>query len=407
MLIHSIYSYFRGYLCITVSGNFTERFINVCAAKNILLWDIIKISNGRIRCKISVRAFRKLPQIAYKTGVRVKINAKCGFPFFIRRYRQRKLILSGGIIFLLFMIFANQFVWDIEIRGNEMVKSSDILAALEAEGLKCGIPKAKIDQMNLKTQTMLRLPSLAWLWVDKHGSKIIVEVRERLPVPEIYDPDDYCNIVASKDAVIDEMIIRNGIPVVELGDSVLKDTVLVTGKIPSPYKNDIRYVNSDAQVYARVWYEKKQEFSLISTSKTATGNKKTRLNLKLFGKEIPIFHNNKKPYENYDEEVLKYELSVFGNYLGITLVKHKYEEVLINESLETAESVIQDGAKKLKAQLDEEVLPDSVLTSAETFSEEVDETTVLVTVKAEYRENIAQKVRGEIPPKIEDSETDT
>jgi len=53
------------------------------------------------------------------------------------------------------------------------------------------------------------------------------------------------------------------------------------------------------------------------------------------------------------------------------------------------------------------VLPDSVLTSAETFSEEVDETTVLVTVKAEYRENIAQKVRGEIPPKIEDSETDT
>lgn len=398
MFIPSFLSFFRGYLVITVTGNFTERFINVCTARNILLWDITRISRRTIRCKISVRAFKKLPKIAYDTGVTVKINARHGLAFFLQRYRRRKLMLCGIFIFLLFVIGINQFVWDIEVRGNETVKSADILAALEEEGLTTGVLKSKIDQRTLKNQVMLKLPSLSWLWIDKHGSKIIVDVRERIPVPEIFDPDDYCNIVAGKDAVIDSMIVRNGVPVVSAGDTVLKDTVLVTGKIPSTLKPDIRYVQSDAQIYARVWYEKTDQFSRISTVRTQTGNRKKQYTLKIFGKEIPLFHSGQPPYENSNETEKKYELSLFGNYLGATLTCREYEEVTLSQELHTEESTAAQGAQALKAQIDEETLPDSTLISVSDSYKTVDETTVEVTVKAEYKEDIGVKVKGEIPP---------
>lgn len=395
MLIPSLFAYFRGYLIITVSGNFPERFINVCTAKNILLWDITRISSKAIRCKISVRAFKTLPKITYHTAVKVTINARRGFPFLLQKYRHRKLILCGFLIFLSVVICVNQFVWDIEIRGNEMVKSADILNALEEEGLKPGVLKSKIDQRSIKNQVMLKLPSLAWLWIDKHGSKIIVDVRERVPVPEIFHPDDYCNITAAKDGVIDSMIVRNGIPVVSVGDTVLKDMVLVTGKIPSTLKNEIRYEQADAQIFTRVWYEKKACFSRLSTIRTQTGKQKKQYTLKVFNKNLPLFHRGQSPFIHSDETITEHTLSLFGHNLGITLTVHKYEEVTQTEELHTEESVAEQGVKSLKQQIDDEALPSATLISVSDSYQAIDETTVEVTVKAEYIEDIAQKVKGE------------
>lgn len=404
MSISAIFLYFKGYLVITVTGNFTERFINVCTAQNILLWDIKRISSKTIRCKISVSAFRRLPKISYNTGVTVKINGRHGFPFCLQRYKNRKLMLAGIFVSVLFIICANQFVWDIEVRGNETVKTADILSVLEEEGLKCGILKSKIDQRTLKNKAMIKIPSLAWLWIDKYGSKIIVEVRERVPVPEILDPNDYCNITAAKDAIVDSLIVRNGVPVVMPGDTVLKNTVLVTGKIPSTLKNEIRYVQADAQIYARVWYEKKERFSRISTLRTQTGNRKKQYTIKIFGMEIPLFHNGNSPFENSDEKIKKHELNIFGYYLGTTLISHEYKEVTISNELHTEDSTASQGTQILKTQIDNEVLPDSRQVSVADSYITIDETTVEVTVTAEYIEDIAIKSKGDI---LSSEETDS
>ena len=399
-------SFLKGYLTITVTGSFPERFINVCAAKNILLWDIKRVSERSIRCKISVRAFRRLVPISYNTGVRVKICTRHGLVFLLQKYKKRKIAIASVFILVLFMVIANQFVWDIEVTGNETVKTKDILSVLEEEGLVRGIPKAKIDQQHLKNRAILKLPALSWLWIDKRGSKIVVDVRERVPVPEIFDPDTYTNIVAAKDAVIDEMVVRNGIPVVKSGDTVLAGTVLVTGKIPSALKPEIRYENAEAQIYGRVWYEKTKTFSKISTIRTETGKKKVRFSLTAFGKEIPLFHNGKPPFENSDEKIKKYDLSIFGNYLGLTLTTHTYREVTVEKKLHTTKSTAAQGANTLKEQIDNGTLPDSFLISVSDSYKELDETTVEVTVCAEYKENIAQKKKGElVTPAPEEDDT--
>ena len=74
---------------------------------------------------------------------------------------------------------------------------------------------------------------------------------------------------------------------------------------------------------------------------------------------------------------------------------HKYTEVTQTEELHTEESVASQGIKSLKQQIDDEALPNATLVSVSDSYETIDETTVAVTVKAEYIEDIAQKTKGE------------
>lgn len=390
MNIPSIVSYFKGYLTITVSGKFCERFIQVCALNNILLWDIVRISDKSIRCKISAKCFFNLRKIVRNTNVSVHINIKHGFPFSIKKYKGRKIALFSIIIIGILIIVLNQFVWGVEVRGNHTIPTDTIISVLNESGLKIGMLKHKIDQQELKRNSLLKIPDLAWLWVDKKGSKIIVDVREKIKTPDVISSDDYSNIITQKDAIIVEMTVKQGVPVVELGDTVLAGTVLVTGKIPVPAKQLTRYVKSDANIKGRVWYEEKQVFSCISTTRHETKNTKTHYTLDFFGKKLRLFHSDNVPFEVYDLDEKNYTL------FGITLNKKHYREIELKEELLTEESVKDFGAKQIITQIEEKTAPESHQVSCEISHKKLNDTTIEVYVKAEYLENIATEEKCEI-----------
>ena len=92
--------YLKGFLTITVSGRFCERFINMCASRGILLWDVVRISDCAIRCKISRSDFKKISEIITDTNVTAQINIKHGLPFFMEKHKKRKIALFGCFIFV-------------------------------------------------------------------------------------------------------------------------------------------------------------------------------------------------------------------------------------------------------------------------------------------------------------------
>ncbi len=390
MSIIGLVTYFTGYLTITVSGHFCERFLNVCATRGILLWDIVRISKTSIRCKIKASAFKKISKVTRDTGVTVHISIKHGFPFVIKKYKKRQIALFGVFIFIVVVVIANQFVWGIEVKGNENIPTDKIISVLNESGLKTGMLRSKINQQELKKDALLKIPELAWLWVDKKGSKITVDVREKIATPEILSPDDYYNIVASKDAIIEKMTVKNGVPVVNEGEPILKGTVIVTGKIPVPAKQFDRYTRAKATVLARVWYEKKDVFSKISTTRHETGKSKTHYTLNLFNYKLNLFHNDKSPFKEYDKEENSY------SFFGIGFTKSKYQEISLSEEILTDKSVIDFGAQQLSEQIDAEVSPDSQRISFDVSHNIINDSTIEVCVKAEYLEDIAQAEKGEI-----------
>lgn len=288
------------------------------------------------------------------------------------------------------LIGLNQFVWGIEVRGNYIIPEERIVSVLNESGLKIGTPKFKIDQQQLKRDSLLKIPELAWLWVDKKGSKIIVDVREDIETPDVLSPDDYYNIVASKDAIITEMTVKEGVPVVEPGDTVLAGTVLVTGKIPVPSKQLTRYVKAVANIKARVFYEEKELFSTISTTRHETGKTKTHYTLDFFGNKLRLFHSDKVPFEVFDIEEKNYSL------FGITLNKKLYKEIELRKELLTEDTVKNFGANQIISKIEEATAPDSKRVSCEISHKKINETAIEVLVRAEFLENIAKEEKCEI-----------
>ena len=82
--------YWEGYLRIRLKGFSPERFLNLCMAKQIVIWDLRYQEDG-YQFLISIRDYRRVRPLVKKAQVRLKILGRYGLPFFLYRNRKRKL----------------------------------------------------------------------------------------------------------------------------------------------------------------------------------------------------------------------------------------------------------------------------------------------------------------------------
>ncbi len=392
MLFAKLYSYLRGYVIMTVSGPYIERFLNVCAARGILLWNLFPCGEKVLKCHVSMAAFKLLSPIARKTNVQIKILKKCGLPILLTKLKKRIWFVSGLLLCLSLLIVLNQFIWKIEIIGCETISPKLVEEKLAENGLTIGAFRPFINEKKLQNQILINTPELVWLWADKHGSKVIVQVKERTPAPPIHDEHTLANIIATKDGVIESMIIKNGNPMVALGDTVRKGDLLVSGLILSEKDVPPRTVQSEGEIYARVWYEKTKAFSLWSPVREETGKQETKTTLHLFSKDVSFFKNAETTFTDYDIEETEWELSLFGRYLGIGFSRRTFSEISVTYEKISAESTARNAILELSAEIDTECAPGSKKQNTSSDYKVLDNDTIEVTVLAEYLENIAEKV---------------
>lgn len=392
MFLTKLFQYFRGYLIITVTGKYPERFFNVCAGRHILLWDVFPCSPEVFRCSVSRRGFCLLPPIVKKTGVQIKIIKKCGFPTVLNQLKKRKWFAIGLAAFFLLLTVLNLFIWKIELSGCENVSAGRVKEVLAECGLKVGAFRPFMDEKHLQNQVLVKIPELAWLWVDKSGSKVTVQVKERVPKPELFDKNAFSNITAAKDGVIENMIVKSGVPMVALGDTVRQGDTLVTGLIVSEKGVEPRKVQSEAEIYARVWYEKTRAFSLWGRKTHETGKKEKKYMLHIFGWNLPLYFHRDTRFAEYTESKRERELNLFGWYLGLGLTSTEYTETVTDYERLTEESVAKSGALEIEKNFDEEASPNAKKIESRMQFEKLDEDTIEVTVISEYIEDIAQKV---------------
>ena len=82
-----IRKYIAGYLKIQITGYSPERFLNMCSHHKIDLWNLTSCGHA-YEMNISVHDFRKLKPILRKTKTKVKVKERCGFPFFLQKYKK-------------------------------------------------------------------------------------------------------------------------------------------------------------------------------------------------------------------------------------------------------------------------------------------------------------------------------
>lgn len=356
MFFKIILKYILGYVNIKIEGYSVEKLINICIKKGMFLWNIKREKSSTVYVNIGIKEYKELIKYAKKNGCRVKVINKKGLPFLMYKYKKRKIILIVFLIIIALLILLSKFVWNIKIEGNEKIQTQEIEQLLENKGIRTGILKSKIDKQKIINEIRLERSDVAWIGIDLEGTNLIVNIVETNTKPEVVNEEDYCNIVADKDAQIVKVSAQNGIPLVKEGDIVTKGDVLIAGWVEGKYTGT-RYVHSSGEIKAKVWYTEKEQIPLKQDVEQVTGNEEIKYKIKFNNFAINLFKTLSN-FEKYDTIETSKKLKIFSNfYIPVELVKivnKEKQKTQITYGTEEAKEIgIQKASEKIEQQLQE------------------------------------------------------
>ena len=354
MLLKIIYNFIIGYVNITIEGLFIERFINICISKKIFLWNSEREKSTVLHTNINIVDFKQIHEIAKKTKCRVHIRNKKGLPFIFNKYKKRKLFFAMLLVIMALIFISSQFVWNIEVNGNENVSTEEVIANLEEAGLVVGKWKNSINLADVINEVRLKNGDISWIGIELKGTNAVVEIAEALDKPKLIDYDSTCDIIANKSGVIRKINVQNGIPVVKVGDEVKEGDILVSGKMEGKW-TEARYVHSMADIEAIVTYEKSKKMYFEQENKIRTGKEENKYKIKFNNFEINLYKTLSN-FEIYDTIVENKKIKLFSDfYLPIELIKITNYEIIKQKKIYTKEELEKEVKKELEEELKSEI----------------------------------------------------
>ena len=354
--------FLQGYVRVRLTGYAPERFLNLCSKRNILIWNLEFKEEAYELC-ISVKAFRELKPVLRKTKTRLRILSRHGLPFFLHRYRKRKVFFLGIVLCALSLYVMSLFIWNIEIEGNLHRTDSTILQFLEENHVYHGIRKNSLDCARLEELLRSQYDDVIWASVKIQGTRLVIDIQENLvtnQAAETVTKDTPSDLAADKDAVIYSIITRTGTPLVEKGSAVVKGDILVEGRVPIYNDNGelvhYRYCYADADILANTSYFYHETFPMEHEDKVFSGKEKTSYGLLIFQKRIR-FPWKKQAFAASDRITVECPVKLGKNfYLPIVLCKEVAKEYNIEKKTYTkteAETLAADRLSEFCKKLEE------------------------------------------------------
>ncbi|WP_286152984.1 sporulation protein YqfD [Sporofaciens musculi] len=295
-MLLKIIRYIKGYIRIRITGYSTERFLNACSHKGIVLWGLTPV-NRAYEMNIQVKGFRQLKPIIRKTGTKVVIVGRFGLPFFLHKYRKRKLFFAGALLSLALVFLLSRYIWNIDIQGNLSYTDETLLRFLESTQVTNGMPVSEVDCARIVKDIRKEYNDIIWVSASIKGTRLIIQVKENEdslsamdevkpePAGEQLQEAKAMDIVADQDCTITKIVPRNGIPMVKEGQQVKAGEILVSGQVPvlddSGTVIGYQYHKADADIQGRTSIEYQNEISLTYEEKEYADIEKKEYTLKI------------------------------------------------------------------------------------------------------------------------------
>ena len=342
-----LFKYLRGYVKIRVEGYSPERLLNLCNAHKILLWGV---ENQELiyEMYVSVKDYKRMRPLVRKTRTKIILLEKHGLPFFLHKFRKRKMFFIGVLLCVTTIYLLSLFIWNIHFEGNVSQSNGELLAYLDEIGVSHGIRKSEIVCENIETKLRSRYPNILWVSAEMRGTRIIIQIKENTDEDIISNievkNEEPVSIVTEKAGTVESMIVRQGTPIVAVGDEVEAGQTLVEGYYP--IKNDaaeiIRYegVPADADIYLISTENYQDSFLVTYKEKIYTDKKRLGIKLRLFDKIYEF--NPKIPFKLYDKTEDIKEIHITENfYLPFSIELDWYLEYIEEEKDYTKEELVE------------------------------------------------------------------
>ncbi|WP_148459213.1 MULTISPECIES: sporulation protein YqfD [Anaerostipes] len=338
--------YFFGSIFLEISGPSVERFLNLCAKQNLVLWNLKPGGNG-YQCSVQKRAYETVLALAEKTGTSVRILGRKGLPFFLLEHRKRKVFFFGIGMALVLMFLMSQFIWEITVSGNERYSKSDMLKYVKSNFYQIGTYKKKIDCNLLEEHIREDHEGIAWVSCSINGTRLHIDIKESLDRKTKQNPRKPCDIVSNKKGTITSMSVKSGTPLVQVGDKVKRGDTLISGMIYY-YSDDYQVtetskIKADGQIILRIKEDYKETIPIATYEKKFI-SKSTRVeSIQLLNWQLKLpIKEQKGDYDVLGEKKL---LHIGDLYFPIGITTKKFEGYEPKRRVLT-EAQAQDKLKK-------------------------------------------------------------
>ncbi len=97
----------------------------------------------------------------------------------------------------------------VDITGNERIPTELLRQQLDQVGVGFGKSVSGLTPDQIRNQMIVANNDIAWLGVNIRGSRVYIEITERLDTESVpHVTEEKCNVVAAKDGVIRRLEVK-------------------------------------------------------------------------------------------------------------------------------------------------------------------------------------------------------
>ncbi len=274
--------FFRGWTRVKITGAGVEYYLNQLAFGKISFWNIVRQDELHYYISVYRKDIKNAERLALRCFCNFEPIKHNGAPKALRHLRKRPVLLFGLLVAVTMSFCMQSFVLAIDVHGNETLHEEQILRALQELQIDIGSRSDTVDQQLTKHRMLNLLPELSWIGVNRNGFKLDVLVTERHFAQTNRPKYKAGNIVASRDSVISELNVSEGMRLCKVGDVVKKGQILVSGF--EDYGLILKGVCAEAEIYGQTWYSGMLVMPSKAYQKQYTGRQWTKYSL-IFGRK--------------------------------------------------------------------------------------------------------------------------
>jgi similar to stage IV sporulation protein len=297
-----------------------------------------------------VKASSKIDRVL-STRVNFSKTKILGFGGFLYENRKRFGIFFAMICTAIIFFISSNLVWDIRIEGCENYTPEMIEKELSDCGFSVGSTWSATDTSKIEVEMLSKSEYVSWININRRGSVAYVTVVEKEVHKSEPEKVGYANVIASCDAVIEEITVIHGVAEVKAGDSVKKGDLLISGVIPTELGGGFCY--AEGIVKGRISDSIEVKVADTCDVKKPQKPKLSKCSIKIFGFSVNIFNSYRNLPCKYDIIDNNKKISAFGRELPISLSKIYSVPYTVSKEQLSSEEMTEEAASKMTQELSE------------------------------------------------------
>ncbi len=382
--------YIRGYVAVDIRGGDIEAFMNKAIQSGCHIWHINRTSPVTMRLYADLNSFFRFKSLLRQTGCTMHVQSRYGLPFLLSKMEARLFFAVGIVLFILGIYVLSQLVWRVDVEGNERIPYDDIMLEAKQQGIYPFQWKFRLQEPETLSRTLTQaLPGAAWIGVDVKGTRIRIRVVEQT-VP---DPKPLMNprhLVSNVDAVITQIFVERGRPLVKPHMRVKKGDMLISGIMGNEENNLV--VVAEGKVRGLVWHVYDIQAPLTHEHKVYTGESKTRQHLVIGNRALQVTGYGKLPFTSSEFDSKRSSLQWRDIVLPLGWMREEIREVRIDQERIEAKDAREIGLTQARADIIIKSDDDAHIQSEKILHEKIEDGKVYMKVLFEVEQEISTEL---------------